>query len=210
MLPFFIANLYWRYNHMSTTQFIKNPFTSRFCEQMNVPGTHDRQVAAYLIGTPNPASITNPGFMAVCKSCAKSIVEKLPDELLKHVNVERAFSLMGEEQREILFDKLFPPAEPEEILDSLLGTVGDYDKLEAILAKRGFAPFQRQPEPEPDGEPLDSGDGFPVQAQKEVSQAVKTLNEEVYQYPCPHCIFIAKNQAGLSSHIKAKHPGNEQ
>ena len=70
---------------MSTTQFIKNPFTSRFCEMMNTPGTHDRQIATYLIGQPNPASIANPGFLAVCEPCAKSIVEKLPDELLPHV-----------------------------------------------------------------------------------------------------------------------------
>lgn len=91
-----------------STQFIKNPFTSRFCEQMNVPGTHDRQVASYLIGTPNPSSITNPGFMAVCKSCAISIVENLPDELLEFVDADRVLTQMSTEQRSDLFERFFP------------------------------------------------------------------------------------------------------
>ncbi len=84
---------------MSTTQFIKNPFTSRFCEMMNTPGTHDRQIATYLIGQPNPASIANPGFLAVCEPCAKSIVEKLPDELLPHVQLERVIGALTPAQK---------------------------------------------------------------------------------------------------------------
>ena len=83
----------------STTQFIKNPFLSRFCELMNTPGTHDRHIAKYLIGQPNPSSIANPGFMAVCEPCAKSIVEKLPDELLPHVPLERVLSALTPEQK---------------------------------------------------------------------------------------------------------------
>lgn len=84
---------------MSTTQFIKNPFTSRFCEMMNTPGTHDRKIAKYLIGQPNPASIANPGFLAVCDGCAKSIVEKLPDELLPHVQLERVIGALTPAQK---------------------------------------------------------------------------------------------------------------
>lgn len=83
----------------STTQFIKNPFLSRFCEMMNTPGTHDRQVAKYLIGQPNPSSIANPGFIHLCDSCAKSIVEKLPDELLPHVPLERVLGALTPKEK---------------------------------------------------------------------------------------------------------------
>ena len=105
---------------MSTTQFIKNPFTSRFCEMMNTPGTHDRQIATYLIGQPNPASIANPGFLAVCDGCAKSIVEKIPDELLPHVPVER----------------LFADLTPEQKLQKVAGIIQNDTELVEILASR--------------------------------------------------------------------------
>ena len=73
---------------MSTTQFIKNPFTSRFCEMMNTPGTHDRKIAKYLIGQPNPASITNPGFW-LSVTAARSLLWKIPDECCRMLPVER-------------------------------------------------------------------------------------------------------------------------
>lgn len=111
-----------------STQFIKNPFTSRFCEQMNVPGTHDRQVASYLIGTPNPSSITNPGFMAVCKSCAISIVENLPDELLEFVDADRVLTQMSTEQRIDLFER-FSPAEDDAAPSNDTATPADDDDL---------------------------------------------------------------------------------
>jgi len=66
---------------------------------MNTPGTHDRKIAKYLIGQPNPASIANPGFLAVCDGCAKSIVEKLPDELLPHVQLERVIGALTPAQK---------------------------------------------------------------------------------------------------------------
>lgn len=177
---------------MLSTQFIKNPFTSRFCEQMNVPGTHDRQVAAYLIGTPNPSSITNPGFMAVCFNCARSIVEKLPDELLKHVDVEKALGLMDEEAKDALFDKLFPAAEPAEALEALLAEMEEIEiakvllKLDYTVVKTGYV-----------DQPLIGM----------TEQQAKALAEPEQQdiLKCPHCTYETWSPTSRRGHISAKH-----
>lgn len=172
-----------------STQFIKNPFTSRFCEQMNVPGTHDRQVASYLIGTPNRASITNPGFMAVCFNCAKSIVQRLPDELLVFVDVEKALSLMSEEARDAVFDKFYEDSDPREVLAGLLESM-DEKELEDVLAIHGYSLNKI----------LDPGDGFPVQQTAQEPDLLK----------CPHCDFTTTNPNALRGHIGGKHKGAKQ
>lgn len=212
---------------MLNTQFIKNPFTSRFCEQMNVPGTHDRQVAAYLIGTPNPSSITNPGFMAVCFNCAVSIVEKLPDELLKHVDIEKALNLMDEEAKDALFDKLFPPAEPREALEALLGEMERRDIVEA-LAMNGLIPLGTEAENTtaelmeaigmPAGPPYRLPGSDPLLEPGMTEQQAGYNPFDVPSIPpsagpptfkCPHCDFETKSRAGLSSHVNAKHRRNK-
>ena len=203
---------------MLTTQFIKNPFTSRFCEQMNVPGTHDRQVAAYLIGTPNPSSITNPGFMAVCLNCAKSIVEKLPDELLKHVDIEKALNLISEEQREGILDKLIPPADPGEALDAIMGAMDEED-VKAILSKHGYVLEVRQIQTEQQIMPVGKGslpefsgvqckEAPDQEQQKQQEQEPEPTPAPVYSSPllkCPECDFETTTTASLNGHIGAKH-----
>lgn len=168
---------------MLTTQFIKNPFPSRFCEMMNTPGTHDRKVARYLIGQPNQSSIMNPGFLAVCDDCAKSIVEKLPDELLPYVNIEKALELMGEEQRDAIFDKLYPPVDVKDAFkDYLQKGLMEPEEAQALFAE--YLPGFQVVNPAPPG-------------------------DEIQPIPCPYCEFTARSQAGLSSHLKAKH-GEQQ
>ena len=181
---------------MPTTQFIKNPFTSRFCEQMNVPGTHDRQVASYLIGTPNPSSITNPGFMAVCFNCAKSIVEKLPDELLVFVDAEKALALMSEEKRDAVLDKFYEDSDPKEALESLLETM-DKEAVKAILLERGYLSDEGQSEEQQ------------IEQQRREQQQ---MAEAQMQQPlkCPHCDYETANPAALRGHIGGKHKAVKQ
>jgi len=172
---------------------------------MNVPGTHDRQVASYLIGTPNPSSITNPGFMAVCFNCAKSIVGKLPDELLVHVNVEKTLALMDEEKRDAIFDKFFDDADPKDALESLLDTM-DKEAVRSILLDRGYLADEGQPENTEAEKPEDTKE--PVVYSSPNRDAPITGDNGLLK--CPHCDFTTMNPNALRGHIGGKHKGGKQ
>lgn len=99
-------------------QFFRNPFQSTFCEMFNC-----RTVSPWLIGRPVEGALVMPGSMRLCDPCARSVAENLPDELLAHVNIERAFELMDPEKRldllAALADKYFPDQEQDKEGDAV-------------------------------------------------------------------------------------------
>ena len=115
-------------------QFLNNPFTTTYCEMFNCT-----RKAEWLVGRPNNASLVLPGSIRLCDQCAASVARNLPDELLPHVNVERALELLDEERRDAIFDKFFPSTEPMDVLKSLLETV-EREKVETTLTEMGFIP----------------------------------------------------------------------
>ena len=159
-------------------QIFINPFRSTFCEMFNC-GTANK----WLLGRPQPGALVMPGNLRLCDKCAISVMENLPDELLKHVDVERALSLMDEGAKDKLFDKLFPAAEPGEALSAILAVMSD-EELNAALLEWGYVPETKQPVPEP---------GMTEQ------QAAQT------QLKCPQCTYETWSPTSLRGHISAKH-----
>mgnify|MGYP001488376450 CR=1 FL=1 len=116
-----------------TPQFFDNPFKSTYCEMFNCTNKAD-----LLIGRPQDGALAMPGSMRICNSCARSVIQKLPDRLLAHADVEKAISLLDEEQKDALFDRLFPPAEPKELLENLLTTM-DGGEIDRVLVSFGYS-----------------------------------------------------------------------
>lgn len=119
-------------------QIFKNPFDSTFCEMFNCMNRND-----YILGRPQESALVMPGSMRLCNSCAISVVKNLPGTLLIHVDVEKALSLMSEEQKDAIFDKFFPAADPKDVLDNLLETMGEED-VTGLLVEHGYLSDEEQ------------------------------------------------------------------
>ena len=87
-------------------KIFENPFKSTFCEMFNCTTRTN-----WLLGRPQESSLVMPGSIRLCNDCAISVVKNLPDALLPYVDVEKAFNLLPEAQRNEIFDRLFPPEE---------------------------------------------------------------------------------------------------
>ena len=161
-------------------QIFSNPFNSTFCEMFNcTTRTH------WLLGRPQESSLVMPGSIRLCNDCAISVVKNLPDALLPYVDVEKAFNLLPEAQRDEIFDRLFPSAESADVLSNLLDTM-DEEEVRGLLVEHGYL-SELNPTGEPGG---NSGSG-----------------DQIAVFKCPHCDYEASNIAALNGHIGGKHKG---
>ena len=163
-------------------QIFSNPFNSTFCEMFNcTTRTH------WLLGRPQEGALVMPGSLRLCHDCAISVVKNLPDALLVHVDVEKAFNLLPEAQRDEIFDRLFPSAEPKDVLSNLLDTM-DEEEVRGLLVEHGYLS-----ELNPTGGPGGNSTTDP--------------GEPLAVFKCPHCDYEASSIAALNGHIGGKHKG---
>ena len=168
-------------------QIFSNPFNSTFCEMFNcTTRTH------WLLGRPQEGALVMPGSLRLCHDCAISVVKNLPDALLVHVDVEKAFNLLPEAQRDEIFDRLFPSAESKDVLSNLLDTMCEED-VRGLLVEHGYLSDGTQPE-----------DGTPA---KTTGEPGGNFGDQLPVFKCPHCDYEASNIAALNGQIGGKHKG---
>lgn len=180
-------------------QIFENPFDSTFCEMFNCMNRND-----YILGRPQEGALVMPGSMRLCNSCAISVVKNLPEPLLVHVDVEKALSLMSEEQKDAIFDKFFPAADPKDVLDNLLETMEEED-VTGLLVEHGYLLDEEQPDPG-------------KQEQSEVKEPVvyssldrnAPIEGDNGLLKCPHCDYETDNPLALRGHIGGKHKAVKQ
>ena len=173
-------------------KIFENPFKSTFCEMFNCTTRTN-----WLLGRPQESSLVMPGSIRLCNDCAIGVVKNLPDALLPYVDVEKAFNLLPEAQRDEIFDRLFPSAEPKDVLSNLLETM-DKEEVRNLLVEHGYLS---------DGTLLE--DKAPVVTAEPAGgpggNSTTDPGEPLAVFKCPHCDYEASSIAALNGHIGGKH-----